>query len=214
MPSPARAVFDTTHHGNVTGRRLHRPGGQRMSRPVERISIGLVGCAATKAETAAPARRLYISDLFRKASAYAEATYDLWLIMSAQHYLLHPDEVIEPYDKRVDRMPKSEREHWASMVESGLRCGHNYHTEGRVRWPARDYPELRLGEWMQEGRELGIDRRVDLWFHAGAAYVDPLRRLMETTMRDVPYDVHAPLASMGIGQQLAWYKRQAQPALF
>ena len=209
MMSPARAVFDTTLHGNVTGRRLHRAGGERMSRPVERISIGLVGCAATKAETAAPARRLYISDLFRKASAYAEATYDLWRIMSAQHYLLHPDEVIEPYDKRVDRMPKWEREHWASMVESGLRCGHNYCTEGRVRWRHRDYPELRLGEWMEEGRELGIDRHVDLSFHFGAAYVDPVRRLMETTMRDVPYDVHAPLASMGIGQQLAWYKRQA-----
>ena len=155
MPSPARAVFDTTLHGNVTGRRLHRAGGERMSRPVERISIGLVGCAATKAETAAPARRLYISDLFRKASAYAEATYDLWRIMSAQHYLLHPDEVIEPYDKRVDRMPKWEREHWASMVESGLRCGHNYCTEGRVRWPGPGLPGAAAGGMDGRGPRAG-----------------------------------------------------------
>jgi hypothetical protein len=185
-----------------------------MSRPVERVSVGLVGCAASKAETARPARELYISDLFRKASAYAEARYDHWRIMSAQHYLVHPAEVIEPYDRRVDRMRKPERDHWAAMVELGLRCGHNYATEGRVSWPRRDYPELLLGRWIDEGRELGIDRRVDLWFHAGAGYVDPVRALLAGAMRDVPYDVHAPLAHMGIGQQLGWYRRQAQPALF
>jgi hypothetical protein len=185
-----------------------------MSRPVERISVGLVGCAKDKAGTARPARLLYDSQLFRAASAYAAARYDHWRILSGRHYVLHPDEVIEPYDQPVAGMVKAVREHWASMVEAALRCGGNYATEGRVNWPELPGPELRLGQWIMDGQAQGIDRRVDLWFHAGAAYADPIRALLATTMRDVPYDVHAPLAGLGIGQQLAWYKRQAQPALF
>lgn len=185
-----------------------------MSRPVERISVGLVGCAATKAPAAQPTRLLYRSELFRRASAYAARTYDHWFVLSARHYLLHPDELIEPYDKTLARMPKWEREHWASMVEAGLRCGHNYATEGRVNWPALPGPELRLGEWIMAA-PAGVTRRVDLWFHAGAAYADPVRALLAATMREVPYDVHVPLAGLGIGQQLAWYgARHDQAVLF
>jgi hypothetical protein len=184
-----------------------------MSRPVERISVGLVGCAKDKAGTARPARLLYDSQLFRLASTYAAARYDHWRILSGRHYVLHPDEVIEPYDQPVAGMVKAVREHWASMVEAGLRCGHNYATEGRVNWPDRPYPELRLGGWLFDAPP-GVQRRVDLWFHAGAAYVDPVRHHLATRMPDLPYDLHAPLAGLGIGQQLAWYKQQAQPALF
>lgn len=185
-----------------------------MVRPVERVSVGLVACAATKAAAPAPARLLYVSELFRRASAYAAATYDHWLILSARHYLLHPDERIAPYDATVAGMPKVPREHWASLVELGLRCGVGYRTEGRLDWPARPVPDLMLGEWIEEGRAAGVDRRVDLWFHAGAAYVEPVRYHLATRMPDVPYDLHVPLAGLGIGQQLAWYGRQVQPALF
>lgn len=65
------------------------------------IKVGLVGCAAQKLQHPAPARDLYISQLFRKASAYAEATCDRWYILSAKHGLVHPDTVIEPYDMRL-----------------------------------------------------------------------------------------------------------------
>ena len=84
----------------------------------------------------------------------------------------------------------------------------------RKNWPALPGPELRLGEWIEAGQAAGIDRRVDLWFHAGADYADPIRELLAARMREVPYEVHAPLAGMMIGQQLAWYREQAQPALF
>lgn len=60
--------------------------------------IGLVSCASTKLSRPAPARELYTSPLFRKASAYAELTCESWYILSAKHGLLHPDEVVEPYD--------------------------------------------------------------------------------------------------------------------
>ncbi|MET1087465.1 MAG: DUF6884 domain-containing protein [Arthrobacter sp.] len=35
------------------------------------ITVGLVGCASQKLQRPAPARELYASQLFRKASAYA-----------------------------------------------------------------------------------------------------------------------------------------------
>lgn len=65
------------------------------------IRVGLVGCASQKLQRPAPARDLYVSQLFRKASAYAQATCDRWYVLSAKHGLVHPDTVIEPYDMRL-----------------------------------------------------------------------------------------------------------------
>lgn len=41
-------------------------------------TMGLVGCASQKLKRPAPARGLYVSQLFKKASAYAELTCDRW----------------------------------------------------------------------------------------------------------------------------------------
>ena len=49
--------------------------------------IGLVGCASTKLRRPAPARDLYTSPLFKKASAHAEAACARWFILSAKHGL-------------------------------------------------------------------------------------------------------------------------------
>lgn len=65
------------------------------------ITVGLVGCASQKLQRPAPARELYVSQLFKKTSAYAEATCDRWYILSAKHGLVHPDAVVEPYDMRL-----------------------------------------------------------------------------------------------------------------
>jgi hypothetical protein len=73
------------------------------------LTVGLVGCAARKLQGPAPARELYVSQLFRKASAYAEATCDRWYILSAKHGLVHPDTVLEPYDVRLGAGPRTLR---------------------------------------------------------------------------------------------------------
>jgi hypothetical protein len=57
--------------------------------------------ASQKLKRPAPARELYVSQLFKKASAYAELTCDRWYVLSAKHGLVHPDTVIEPYDVRL-----------------------------------------------------------------------------------------------------------------
>lgn len=79
-------------------------------------NVGLVACAKTKLCVPAPARDLYQSALFKRASAYCDRTYDRWYILSAKHGLLQPDRVIEPYDKTLKTMRKEERQRWADMV--------------------------------------------------------------------------------------------------
>ena len=78
--------------------------------------IALVACVSKQNARPMPARDLYISDWFRKASAYAERTADQWYILSAKYGLVDPDTVIEPYDETVKTMPVAARQAWARQV--------------------------------------------------------------------------------------------------
>ena len=86
------------------------------------ITVGLVGCASQKLKRPAPARDLYVSQLFKKASAYAEATCDRWYVLSAKHGLVHPDTVLEPYDIRLGTKHRSTPpiHQWAAGVRDQL----------------------------------------------------------------------------------------------
>jgi|GEM_PF-4829405 len=137
----------------------------------DHVTIGLVSCGKTKAPEACAARDLYQGELFRRASAYAERTYDHWFILSAQHYLVHPDEVLDPYEKSIASMSVADRRHWALIVESGIRLGHGAATEGRHEFPPAR-PQLRVGAWITAGKQEGARRSVDLYLHAGSDYAD------------------------------------------
>ena len=121
----------------------------------DHVTIGPVSCGKKKAARACAARDLYRGELFRRASAYAERTYDHWFILSAQHYLVHPDEVLDPYEKPIASMSVADRRHWALIVESDLRMGHGAATEGRHECPPAT-PQLRLGDLISEGMKQGI----------------------------------------------------------
>ena len=82
--------------------------------------IALVACVSKKNSTPMPARDLYISDWFRKASAYAMRVADEWYILSAKYGLIAPDTVIEPYDETLNRMPVAARRAWAKRVLEDL----------------------------------------------------------------------------------------------
>ena len=56
--------------------------------------IALVACVSRKTPGPLPAQDLYVSDWFRKASAYARRVADEWYILSAKHGLVSPDTVI------------------------------------------------------------------------------------------------------------------------
>ena len=82
--------------------------------------IALVACVSKKNSTPMPARDLYISDWFRKASAYAMRVADEWYILSAKYGLIAPDTVIEPYDETLNRMSAAARRTWAKRVSKEL----------------------------------------------------------------------------------------------
>jgi len=83
--------------------------------------IALVSCVSQKRSRPAPAQDLYISDLFRKASAYACLVADQWYILSAKYGLVPPDEIINPYNVTLKQLPAAERRAWASRVVADLR---------------------------------------------------------------------------------------------
>ena len=82
--------------------------------------IALVACVSKKNSTPMPAQDLYISDWFRKASAYAMRVADEWYILSAKYGVVAPDTVIEPYDETLNRMPVVARRTWARRVSKDL----------------------------------------------------------------------------------------------
>jgi len=113
--------------------------------PVQRADIVLVGCVKSKLSHAAPAKELYTSALFRKERAYAETAGELWFILSAEHGLVAPDEVLQPYELRLSATPSSYRQDWGVRVVQHLQD-----TAGP------------LG-----GKTVEV--------HAGSAYVEPIR---------------------------------------
>ena len=67
------------------------------------------------------ARDLYISDWFKKASAYAELISDKWYILSAKYGLVDPSAIIEPYNETLNNMYVTKRRTWSIKVMQDLR---------------------------------------------------------------------------------------------
>ena len=112
------------------------------------VDIVLVGCVKTKADQPRPAREFYQSPLFQKRRRYAETCGHHWYVLSAEHGLVHPDALLEPYDVALAEQSDDYRQAWAGWVAAKLR---------RV-----------------EGSLHG--RRIEI--HAGQAYAAPLLPLL------------------------------------
>lgn len=82
--------------------------------------VALVACVSRHRCKPLPARDLYCSDWFRKASAYAECAADEWYILSAKYGLVELDRVIAPYDKTLGKMSADKRRAWAGKVWDSL----------------------------------------------------------------------------------------------
>jgi hypothetical protein len=72
----------------------------------------VIGCGKSKLARRAPARELYTGSLFVMARRYAEASGQLWAILSAKHGLLLPDQHLDPYDDKL-ALRGAELEQWA-----------------------------------------------------------------------------------------------------
>lgn len=79
-------------------------------------TIFLVSCVAAKRALAVPAKDLYISAWFVKARHYVEQHASTWFILSAEHGLVHPDQIVAPYERTLNTMSIHERRLWADKV--------------------------------------------------------------------------------------------------
>ncbi|MGH3302352.1 MAG: DUF6884 domain-containing protein [Streptosporangiaceae bacterium] len=158
-----RAGFESTRRGVPTGHmgfvRIRTlapvsaavgPTPELGQKSLTTGEVVLVGCVKTKGHEASRARDLYLSPLFERRRRYAESSGQPWYILSAEHGLLDPDSIIEPYDVYLADQSSDYRQAWGEWVAAKLT---------RVRGP--------------------IDGLV-IEIHAGMAYVDaieePLRR--------------------------------------
>jgi len=91
-----------------------------MTHTTDPAPLHLVACVSQKVDRPAPAAQLYRSDWFNKARAYVEARRVPWLILSAEHGLLDPGQVVAPYDRTLLDMTRAERAAWAAMVRQQL----------------------------------------------------------------------------------------------
>ena len=84
------------------------------------MSLYLVSCVSKKLVVPAPAKDLYTSPLFLKARAYVESLSQPWHILSAKYGLVHPEQVIDPYDLTLKTMGVADWRRWAERVMSQL----------------------------------------------------------------------------------------------
>lgn len=141
------------------------------------LKLALVSCGKAKLDRPAAARDLYTGSLFRAARRHAEeGGYDGWRILSARHFLLRPDRVIEPYDLAIGDLTPAERHLWGEVVSGLAICS----------WlPLRDR------------RPIVVD------VFAGQAYVDALPSVWTRGDASEPtVELRFPHAGLQIGERL------------
>lgn len=84
--------------------------------------IALVGCGKAKLDRAAPAKDLYTGNLFRAGRDWAEENADEWFILSALHGVIHPVQVVAPYDLHMGELSRSDKWAWGMGVRKVLKA--------------------------------------------------------------------------------------------
>ena len=119
------------------------------------MTLYLVSCVSQKLPVSAPAKDLYISSLFCKARSYVEGKGQPWFILSAKHGLVHPEQVIEPYDLTLNNLGIRDRRQWAEGVLSQLEP-HLGHTEGIIFLAGHRYREFLEQALVQRGVSVSV----------------------------------------------------------
>lgn len=86
-------------------------------------TIVLLSCTKSKLDKPSPAKDLYsASPTFQKTLEYGESLKpNKMFILSAKHFLVPLNKVLEPYDKTLKEMPKEEKEKWGEQVISQMK---------------------------------------------------------------------------------------------
>lgn len=117
-------------HFDLTGEvhPIEAPAARRIptspikpSSPIRDVSdwsgaLALISCTKAKLSKSAPARDLYSSPAFQMKRKLAERAGASWVVLSAKHGILQPDDVVEPYDETLTTMGVGARKAWARNV--------------------------------------------------------------------------------------------------
>lgn len=161
------------------------------------MKLVIVGCGAAKRDRELipgklrvkryPAEDLYTSTYFQKKRDYAEVVGDSWMILSALHGLVPPDEKLKPYDVTIDDLDAERLDRLAHQVGMTL-----------IEWVSWELSEAS-----------DIEEIVVL---AGKRYLEPLRQ-RDVFQAGVDAPVSFPLQQNdlgGIGEQMAWLNERVE----
>lgn len=125
------------------------------------VRVALVGCGKAKTATGREARNLYTGPLFRAARHFAELQCDDWVILSALHGVVLPDDSIDPYDRAFTKMRNDERSAWGDRVSAYLRDRYRGLAVTYVGLAGEDYlSELSVGPIARPLEGMGIGERI------------------------------------------------------
>ncbi len=113
-------------------------------------TVVLVGCGKSKLDHSAPAQDLYTGPLFRKARAWAEKHGDEWGILSAKHFLVMPDQVLKPYEKKLSDLSEDHLCRWVVTTNRQIRYRWKL-WEGQIRvicLAGKDYAQAFDSDWL------------------------------------------------------------------
>jgi len=114
--------------------------------------IGLVGCVKQKSGRPQHAKDLYLSPLFAGRRQFVEHSCDDWWILSALHGLVHPDEVLAPYNLALKDLGRHERREWSRRVLADI--------DRRLAFTAGDTVEFHAGaDYREFGLADGLESR-------------------------------------------------------
>lgn len=172
------AVHDCTHDDPSTIAPYRSP--LKFTLPNGPLGIVIIACGASKQATPSAAKDLYTGRHFQLCRAYAERFSQAWCIISAKHRIVHPDQIIAPYDAR---MPSGKRQ-IAKPGSLPYQCAY----------------------WLNHRLDLREHPGSHLTVLAGANYAAVFTVWGSHFLKNVTWSF--PLAGMGIGTQDAWLQRQ------
>ena len=86
------------------------------------VDLFLVSCVELKANTPCSAKEHYRSQWFRMAKRHVERSGQPWFVLSAHYGLLHPDDIVAPYNMRIDWLAHREYVRWGKKVIEDLKA--------------------------------------------------------------------------------------------
>lgn len=150
----------------------------------------LLGCGKQKSSTEVEARELYTGSISKARVAYAEKLKLChrqirgYGFVSAHYGFLHPTEKVKPYDLRLSDLNEQEKAHWREGF-------------------AKQFAVQVFERWGKTINHIEV--------HAGAEYVEQvtlaIQEYNKRYLTPLTVFVTAPMAGLGIGEQLGWYKK-------